>query len=179
MRLQIALYGLAARRELEYEPERGLIRYLGEADPARREVAVSLDDPALDVAWRTLVDTARRIRRTEFEVGPAGAGAGTSGASAAWRPGDAPGERGGIADSAGPARSESTSNRRRHASQVGPGQLFAGGGQRPSPYAVGSTRATLFYRRATEKSPSIPTPTEQDANPATGTPLVRAVCRMH
>ncbi|GFN21936.1 ATP-dependent helicase [Thermanaeromonas sp. C210] len=72
MRLQIALYGLAARRELQYEPERGLIRYLGEVDPARREVAVALDDAALDAARQTLVETARRIKRREFNAGPAG-----------------------------------------------------------------------------------------------------------
>jgi DNA helicase-2/ATP-dependent DNA helicase PcrA len=44
MRLQVTLYALAARQELEYEPERGLIRYLGEADPSRRELSVPLNE---------------------------------------------------------------------------------------------------------------------------------------
>jgi DNA helicase-2/ATP-dependent DNA helicase PcrA len=70
MRLQLAIYGLAARRELEYEPERGLVRYLGETDPARRELAVMLDDAALDGARRLIVDTVREIKRRNFESGP-------------------------------------------------------------------------------------------------------------
>lgn len=73
MQLQIAVYGLAARRELQYEPEQGLIRYLGETDPDRREVAVALDDATLDDARRTLVDTARRIKRRDFNAGPSAA----------------------------------------------------------------------------------------------------------
>jgi DNA helicase-2/ATP-dependent DNA helicase PcrA len=28
MKLQVAIYGVAARKELEYLPERGLVRYL-------------------------------------------------------------------------------------------------------------------------------------------------------
>jgi hypothetical protein len=32
MRVQVAIYGVAAKRELEYEPERGLVRYLDVTD---------------------------------------------------------------------------------------------------------------------------------------------------
>lgn len=70
MRLQIALYGLAAKRELEYEPERGLIRYLGEKDEARRELVVALDDGALAAAKKMLVETAREIKDRKFDIGP-------------------------------------------------------------------------------------------------------------
>ena len=38
MRLQVSLYGLAAKKELEYDPERGLVRYLGEQDPLKSEL---------------------------------------------------------------------------------------------------------------------------------------------
>lgn len=40
MRLQVTLYGLAAKRELEYEPDRGLVRYLGEQNNRKKELVV-------------------------------------------------------------------------------------------------------------------------------------------
>jgi DNA helicase-2/ATP-dependent DNA helicase PcrA len=67
MKLQVTMYGLAARRELEYEPERGLVRYLGEAG---REVVVDLDDEALASARGVVAETARQIRNREFLSGP-------------------------------------------------------------------------------------------------------------
>jgi DNA helicase-2/ATP-dependent DNA helicase PcrA len=70
MRLQISLYGLAAKRELEYEPDRGLVRYLGEVDPASQELSIPLSDGALAAAHRTIVETTRRIRGREFHSDP-------------------------------------------------------------------------------------------------------------
>jgi DNA helicase-2/ATP-dependent DNA helicase PcrA len=70
MRLQVSLYGLAARQELEYEPDRGLVRYLGEDDDSKRELEVTLDPAALDRARQTVVSTARDIRRRQFFTGP-------------------------------------------------------------------------------------------------------------
>ena len=43
MRLQVSLYGLAAKKELEYDPERGLVRYLGEQDPLKSELDLTGD----------------------------------------------------------------------------------------------------------------------------------------
>jgi DNA helicase-2/ATP-dependent DNA helicase PcrA len=70
MRLQVSLYGLAARQELEYEPDRGVVRYLGEDDDAKRELEVALDTAALERARATVVETARDIRRRDFFTGP-------------------------------------------------------------------------------------------------------------
>jgi DNA helicase-2/ATP-dependent DNA helicase PcrA len=71
MRLQISLYGLAAKKELEYEPDQGVVRYLGETDPKQRELSISLADAALKAARGTVVDAARRIRDRQFQSGPA------------------------------------------------------------------------------------------------------------
>ncbi|MCW2981310.1 MAG: helicase UvrD [Solirubrobacterales bacterium] len=70
MQLQISLYGVAAKKELEYEPEQGLVRYLGEADPDRRELKVPLDDDALAEARHVVAGTARSIKERTFESGP-------------------------------------------------------------------------------------------------------------
>lgn len=70
MRLQVSLYGLAARAEMEYEPERGLVRYLAESDPALRELDVPLSEAALQEAARVVSTTARAIKGREFHAGP-------------------------------------------------------------------------------------------------------------
>jgi DNA helicase-2/ATP-dependent DNA helicase PcrA len=66
MRLQVTTYGMAAKKELEYEPERGFVRYLGEA----QELDVPMDEAAIAEARRTIVKTARGIRNREFDLGP-------------------------------------------------------------------------------------------------------------
>jgi len=70
MRLQVSMYGLAARHELEYEPDRGLVRYLGETDPEHRELDVELDNRALAEARGVVAATAGSIRRRQFTAGP-------------------------------------------------------------------------------------------------------------
>lgn len=70
MRLQVTLYGLAAKHELEYEPDVGLVRYLGEGDPSKRQLSVALDPDALAEARRVVTETAGQIRRREFDSGP-------------------------------------------------------------------------------------------------------------
>jgi len=72
MRLQIGIYGLAARHELEYEPDRGLIRYIGEDNPDKRQLAVNLNQEELDAARRTIIDAGRRIKERRFGEGPGG-----------------------------------------------------------------------------------------------------------
>jgi DNA helicase-2/ATP-dependent DNA helicase PcrA len=70
MKLQVSLYGLAAKRELEYDPKQGLVRYLAEEDKAKQELAVPLDDAALAEARKVVVDTAKLIRDRKFHAGP-------------------------------------------------------------------------------------------------------------
>ena len=70
MRLQVTMYALAAKHELELEPEQGLVRYLGEPDPARRELAVELDAPALQNARDVIRVTAAGIRGRELAARP-------------------------------------------------------------------------------------------------------------
>lgn len=72
MRLQVGIYAVAAKKELEYEPDKGLVRYLdvdyqsGEAG----ELDVPLDSHSVEEARRTVINTARAIRDREFALGP-------------------------------------------------------------------------------------------------------------
>jgi DNA helicase-2/ATP-dependent DNA helicase PcrA len=71
MAMQLGVYGIAARKELEYEPDRGLVRYVGEEDATRREVDVSLDELELAQIRQQVVGTAQRIKERAFGTGPA------------------------------------------------------------------------------------------------------------
>ena len=70
MRLQVGIYALAAKRELEYEPEAGLVRYLGGDRDEKRELRVPLDKAHLDSAQRRVANSAAEIRDRKFNVGP-------------------------------------------------------------------------------------------------------------
>ena len=70
MALQVGVYGLAARQELQYEPEHGLIRYIGERDRDRRQVEVALDETRLEEVRGEIVRIGRSIRAREFDRGP-------------------------------------------------------------------------------------------------------------
>lgn len=70
MKLQVALYALAAKKELEYQPEQGLVRYLGEKDVSKRELKVPLDSESLAAAKKRVARTAAQIRDRKFDVGP-------------------------------------------------------------------------------------------------------------
>jgi DNA helicase-2/ATP-dependent DNA helicase PcrA len=70
MKLQIGVYGLAAKKELEYEPDQGLIRYIGEEDPTKRQVEVTISDAQLEEHRKTVVEAGRRIRGRDFHHGP-------------------------------------------------------------------------------------------------------------
>lgn len=70
MRLQLTMYGLAARRELEYQTDRGLVRYMGETEDGRRELEVDLDDHSLAETRKVIAESARNIRHRDFRVGP-------------------------------------------------------------------------------------------------------------
>lgn len=72
MRLQVTMYGLAAKHELEYEPDRGFVRYLGGVDDqGRSELAVDLSEAALSDARATVGRTVSAIRQRGFFRGPA------------------------------------------------------------------------------------------------------------
>ena len=70
LKLQVGIYGLAAKHELEYEPDRGLVRYLGEDDPTKREMGITLDESAIAGARKTVVGAAKEIRDRRFYEGP-------------------------------------------------------------------------------------------------------------
>ena len=70
MCLQIGIYGLAARHELEYDPNAGYIRYIGEQDPNRRQVGVELGPEELERAREAVIHAGRRIRERHFDEGP-------------------------------------------------------------------------------------------------------------
>lgn len=70
MKLQISLYGLAAKKELEYEPERGLVRYLDETDPKAHELSVDLTEESMATAKKIVAEMARGIRERKWNKGP-------------------------------------------------------------------------------------------------------------
>lgn len=75
MKLQLAIYALAAKKELEYEPEEGLVRYLGAQQDDKRELRIPLDKEHLEVAQNQVAQTAAEIRDRKFNSGPKGAAA--------------------------------------------------------------------------------------------------------
>ena len=70
MRLQIAIYGQAAIQELQFIPERGLVRYLGEDDPDRRELNIDLSEGQIQQARTVALETTRSIKGRRFFEGP-------------------------------------------------------------------------------------------------------------
>ena len=70
MRLQVGLYALAARTELEYQPERGLVRYLDPDSEEKAQLDVPLDPASLNKARSFVATTAQAIRQREFMAGP-------------------------------------------------------------------------------------------------------------
>ena len=70
MKLQIGVYALAALHELEYDPEQGLVRYIGENDPNKKQLSVHLEESELNDVRDRVITTARSIRNREFDQGP-------------------------------------------------------------------------------------------------------------
>ncbi|MXZ76012.1 MAG: ATP-dependent helicase [Gemmatimonadetes bacterium] len=70
MALQIGVYGLAAKDELEYEPYHGLVRYIGERDSDRRQVEVGLGEEELERVRIEIAQAGQQIRKREFQSGP-------------------------------------------------------------------------------------------------------------
>jgi len=70
MRLQISLYGHAAIQEMEFEPEQGLVRYLGEVDPDEMQKEINLTPESIEDARNEAVEMARSIKGRQFFDGP-------------------------------------------------------------------------------------------------------------
>jgi DNA helicase II / ATP-dependent DNA helicase PcrA len=72
MQFQVALYAIAAKKELQYQPDQGLVRYL-DADEKRGEkpeLQVPLDDESLRRTNKRVAETALKIRERQFAGGP-------------------------------------------------------------------------------------------------------------
>ncbi len=70
MQLQVALYAAAAKRELEYQPEKGIVRYLGAENLPESELSILLDDESIIKAKETVSNVAKDIRDRKFKSGP-------------------------------------------------------------------------------------------------------------
>ncbi len=70
MKLQVAIYGIAAKTELEYEPDQGLVRYLGAEEGDERELRVPLDREAIGQARHLVARMTANIRDRIFHTGP-------------------------------------------------------------------------------------------------------------
>ena len=72
MRLQVGIYAIAAKKELQYAPDKGLVRYL-DVDRETNEhhqLEVPLDDASVQGAKKTIVKTATSIRNRHFKSDP-------------------------------------------------------------------------------------------------------------
>lgn len=70
MAMQLGIYGVAAKGEMEFEPDLGLVRYIGERDASKREMPVQLSEGALAQVRKDVVATAAAIRARAFDSGP-------------------------------------------------------------------------------------------------------------
>lgn len=73
MKLQVLLYGLAARKELEYEPGLGIVRYLGVdsgASKEERELQVPIDAEALSASREAVKELVEDIQARRWNRGP-------------------------------------------------------------------------------------------------------------
>lgn len=72
MRLQLGIYAVAAKKELQYEPEKGLVRYLdvNREENENHELNVPLDTGAIEDAKQTVIKMATSIRDRRFLSNP-------------------------------------------------------------------------------------------------------------
>lgn len=70
MQLQVALYAVAAKKELQYQPDQGLVRYLDAEDKSKSELKVPLDATSLAKVKKSVANTASQIRQRRFNGGP-------------------------------------------------------------------------------------------------------------
>jgi len=72
MKLQLGVYAIAAKKELQYEPDKGLVRYLDvdRSKGEKHELVVPLDKDSIENAKQTVIKTATSIRDRKFVSGP-------------------------------------------------------------------------------------------------------------
>lgn len=70
MRQQVSIYGLAAKHELEFEPDRGIIRYIGERTPGQEEEIIELNQQELASTRENVINTVKKIKNRSFYEGP-------------------------------------------------------------------------------------------------------------
>jgi len=63
MQFQVALYAIAAKKELQYQPDQGLVRYLDADDKLKSELRVPLDAESLERVKTQVAQTASKIRQ--------------------------------------------------------------------------------------------------------------------
>lgn len=70
MQFQVALYAVAAKKELQYQPDQGLVRYLDSDDKAKSELRIPFDVDTLRSVRSRVAQTAASIRDRKFMSGP-------------------------------------------------------------------------------------------------------------
>jgi DNA helicase-2/ATP-dependent DNA helicase PcrA len=70
MALQVGIYAVAAKSELEYEPEQGMVRYLDSGPHEKAELIVPLNSKTLESSKKKVSETAYDIRERKFKEGP-------------------------------------------------------------------------------------------------------------
>ncbi|MGB3971847.1 MAG: ATP-dependent DNA helicase [Limnochordia bacterium] len=72
MKLQLGVYAVAAKKELQYEPDKGLVRYLDvdHSNGEKHELVIPLDKDSIENAKRKVIETATAIRDRRFISGP-------------------------------------------------------------------------------------------------------------
>ena len=71
MQFQVALYAVAAKKEMQYQPDQGLVRYLDADDKSKSELKVPLDAESVKKVKKAVAQTALKIRERQFVAGPA------------------------------------------------------------------------------------------------------------
>lgn len=71
MRRQIGIYAIAAKKELEYRPEKGLVRYLdAKGEDESDKLEVKLDDNTIEEVRQAVSEAVTDIRDRKFTAGP-------------------------------------------------------------------------------------------------------------
>ena len=70
MQFQVTLYAVAAKKELQYQPDQGLVRYLDSDDKTKSELHVPFDGDTLRDIKSKVARTAGKIRDRKFMAGP-------------------------------------------------------------------------------------------------------------
>lgn len=70
MRRQVSIYALAAKKELEYQPDMGLVRYLDAEKSGPKELKIPLDDESVEKAVNDVSVAVTNIKDRKFHAPP-------------------------------------------------------------------------------------------------------------